>query len=151
VVSGEVAEDSGMIWGGEDWVLANSESPNALTWTWFSGWVCVEVGLSRLRSSGGGVVGIPGRSHCYLGVQEACSKVVHHVRCVVLRENECVTSQSHDLFSFRKRVVGGNGGGTGDVGVCSGYRGVCIEWVEVCSGGIGVCSPMLGGVVGTRR
>jgi hypothetical protein len=27
-VSGEVAKDSGMIWGGKGWVLANSESPN---------------------------------------------------------------------------------------------------------------------------
>ena len=93
---------------------------------------------------------------CYFKVQGAYTEVAQCIQCMLLHENECVTSQSCDFVAFQKGgfASAGNrcGGRTGDIGVCSVCKGEgCTRCGEVCSRSGGMCSLMLGVVVGTRE
>jgi hypothetical protein len=141
VVSGEVLGGFGMWWGGSDQVCANSDCLSASEGSVEGPYVVV------------GLYGHPGTTECVVGTRGGS---LHHHRGrgvrteaargvwrVLLHENACVASRSHDLFNFREggvvRVGGGCRGGTGGVGACSGCVGGCTTHGLGCSWSGGVC------------
>jgi hypothetical protein len=147
-----VEKGFGMILVGPDEPRTSSASLNV--WELVLGGPCEVEGPSSCSSGWIVVVQVCGRSFDGLGVQGECSEVARSVQHVSLHENHCVMSRSRDLHTFWKgvvfTVVGGNGGGTGDIGVCSGYGRVCATHWQVGSGCGGVCTTMLGVGVGAK-